>query len=169
MINTVQIQCPSELLISLQINSETFAETIKQQAAIALFKQGKISSGMAARWLEMPRVTFLMQAMAQGAELLENSQDDFARVNGKGNLIMSDIIIHTPIESQLKQEAETILKKLGLNPTEAIALFYQQICQQKQLPFAVKEPNQATQQAMRDADQGLTHKAKSIDDLFDGI
>ena len=79
MINTVQIQCPPELLISLQTNSETFAEIVKWQTAIALFKQGKISSGMAARWLEMPRVHFLMQAMAQGAELLENSQDDFSR------------------------------------------------------------------------------------------
>jgi hypothetical protein len=77
--NTVQIQCPTELLISLQINSERFAEIIKFQAAIALFKQGKISSGMAAHWLEMPRMNFLMQAMEAGAELLENSHDDFAR------------------------------------------------------------------------------------------
>lgn len=79
MINTIQIQCPPELLVSLQINSETFAEMIKLQTAIALFKQGKISSGMAARWLEIPRVSFLMQAMDAGAELLENSQDDFSR------------------------------------------------------------------------------------------
>lgn len=77
--NTVQIQCPTELLVSLQVNSEKFAEIIKLQTAIALFKQGKISSGMAARWLEMPRIIFLMQAMEAGAELLENSQDDFAR------------------------------------------------------------------------------------------
>lgn len=77
--NTVQIQCPTEILLSLQINSETFAQIIKLQTAIALFKQGKISSGMAARWLEMPRINFLMQAMEAGAELLENSQDDFAR------------------------------------------------------------------------------------------
>lgn len=79
MINTIQIQCPPELLVSLQINSETFAEMVKLQTAIALFKQGKISSGMAARWLGIPRVNFLMQAMEAGAELLENSQDDFAR------------------------------------------------------------------------------------------
>ncbi|MEY3788555.1 MAG: hypothetical protein RLZ75_2762 [Pseudomonadota bacterium] len=77
--NTVQIQCPTELLVSLQINSEAFAEIIKLQTAIALFKQGKISSGMAAKWLEIPRINFLMQAMEQGAELLENSHDDFAR------------------------------------------------------------------------------------------
>jgi predicted HTH domain antitoxin len=56
--NTVQIECPTELLLSLQINSEAFAEIIKLQTAIALFKQGKISSGMAAKWLEMPRISF---------------------------------------------------------------------------------------------------------------
>jgi hypothetical protein len=77
--NTVQIQCPTELLVSLQINSETFAEMLKLQTAIALFKQGRISSGMASRWLETSRVSFLMQAMEAGAELLENSQDDFER------------------------------------------------------------------------------------------
>jgi predicted HTH domain antitoxin len=76
--NTVQIQCPTELLVSLQINSETFAE-IKLQTAIALFKQGKISSGMAAKWLDIPRISFLMQAIDAGAELLENSEDDFLR------------------------------------------------------------------------------------------
>lgn len=77
--STVQIQCPPELLISLQINSEMFAEIIKFQAALALFKQGKISSGMAARWLEISRINFLMQAMDAGAQLLENSEDDFMR------------------------------------------------------------------------------------------
>lgn len=34
--------------IYFQINSETFAQMIKLQTATALFKQGKISSGMAA-------------------------------------------------------------------------------------------------------------------------
>lgn len=77
--NTLKIQCPSELLISLQINAEAFSELIKCQAAIALFKQGKISSGLAAKWLNMPRLAFLLQAMEYGAELLEDSEDDFNR------------------------------------------------------------------------------------------
>lgn len=77
--NMIHIQCPTELLVSLQINSETFADLIKFQTAIALFKQGRISSGMAARWLNVPRIIFLMQAMELGAEFLEDSQDDFDR------------------------------------------------------------------------------------------
>jgi predicted HTH domain antitoxin len=77
--NTLHIQCPNELLLSLQLNVESFAEIVKLQTAIALFKQGKISSGLATKWLNMPRVNFLMQAMETGAELLENSEDDFMR------------------------------------------------------------------------------------------
>ncbi len=77
--NMIHIQCPTELLVSLQVNSEIFADLIKFQTAIALFKQGRISSGMAARWLNVPRIIFLMQAMELGAELLEDSQDDFDR------------------------------------------------------------------------------------------
>jgi len=77
--NIIHIQCPTELLISLHLNSEKFAEVIKLHTAITLFKEGKISSGMAARWLEIPRIIFLFQAMETGAELLENSQDDFER------------------------------------------------------------------------------------------
>jgi hypothetical protein len=77
--NTLHIQCPNELLISLQLNVESFAEIVKLQTAIALFKQGKISSGLAAKWLNISRINFLMQAMEAGAELLENSEDDFIR------------------------------------------------------------------------------------------
>jgi predicted HTH domain antitoxin len=76
---TIHIQCPTELLKGLQVSAEAFAELIKLQAAIALFKQGQISSGMAAKWLNMPRVTFLMLAMEAGAELLENTTEDFER------------------------------------------------------------------------------------------
>lgn len=37
----------------------------------------------------------------------------------------------------LKKEAEEILQKLGLNPTEAINLFYTQIVLHKGIPFNI--------------------------------
>lgn len=77
--NQIQLDCPQELLLSLHMNAEDFAVLIKQQAAVTLFKEGKISSGMAARWLGMPRVTFLLKAMDSGAELLDDSEDDLRR------------------------------------------------------------------------------------------
>jgi predicted HTH domain antitoxin len=75
----MRIECPAELLLGLHVNIERLAEMVKLEAAVALFKQGKISSGMAAKWLDMPRAVFLVQAMEQGAALLEDSTDDFRR------------------------------------------------------------------------------------------
>ena len=47
---------------------------------MALFREGKLSSGMAARWLGIPRAYFLLKAMKEGgASLLENNEDDFDR------------------------------------------------------------------------------------------
>ncbi|MCP4371982.1 MAG: type II toxin-antitoxin system antitoxin, RelB/DinJ family, partial [Deltaproteobacteria bacterium] len=37
-------------------------------------------------------------------------------------------IIHARIEPRTKKKAEDVLKKLGMSPTEAIRIFYTQIC-----------------------------------------
>ncbi|MCX7086074.1 MAG: UPF0175 family protein [Methylococcales bacterium] len=76
---TVTIDCPPEILIGLHLNAEGFADYLKKQAAINLFKEGKLSSGTAASWLGMERVAFLHIAFAAGAILLEDTSDDFAR------------------------------------------------------------------------------------------
>lgn len=77
--NNITIDCPQELLIGLHVSAEQFAEMVKSEAAIALFKEGKISSGLAARWLGISRAVFLFKAMESGATLLEDSQDDYRR------------------------------------------------------------------------------------------
>jgi len=78
--STIEIQCPQEILPGLHLDAQQFAELVKEEAAIALFREGKLSSGMAASWLGMPRAHFLLKAMREGgANLLENNEDDFAR------------------------------------------------------------------------------------------
>jgi hypothetical protein len=47
----IEIDCPPELLLGLHLNAEGFADYLKRQAAISLFKEGKLSSGTAASWL----------------------------------------------------------------------------------------------------------------------
>jgi hypothetical protein len=76
---TVTIDCPPEILLSLHLNAEGFADYLKQQAAISLFKEGRLSSGTAAAWLGIDRVAFLRMAFAAGATLLDDTADDFAR------------------------------------------------------------------------------------------
>lgn len=75
----ITINCPPELLIGLHTDARNFGEWIKLQAAIALFREGKVSSGMAGNWLGMSRVDFLLKAMSVGASLLDDSEDDFRR------------------------------------------------------------------------------------------
>ena len=48
--NTIEIECPPEIQMGLHLDAQRFGELIKLQAAIALFKDSKLSSGMAARW-----------------------------------------------------------------------------------------------------------------------
>ena len=76
---TITIDCPPEILLSLHLNAERFADYIKEQAAINLYIEGKLSSGSAAVWLGISRVAFLRLAFDAGAFLLEDSVDDFAR------------------------------------------------------------------------------------------
>ncbi len=78
--STIEIDCPPEILMGLHLDAKQFGDLIKLQAATALFKEGKLSSGMAARWCGMPRVHFLMHAMqSAGATLLDDTEDDLAR------------------------------------------------------------------------------------------
>ena len=80
-----------------------------------------------------------------------------------------DATINTRIEPKLKADAEHILHAVGLSSAEAVRLFYKQICLHKGLPFDVSIPNATTQQAMKDARAGKTHRVKSVQDIFDNL
>lgn len=75
----ITIECPPEILIGLHMDADKFSEFMKLKTAIALFKEGKLSSGMASDWLGIPRVRFLILAMEDGAVLLEDTDEEFAR------------------------------------------------------------------------------------------
>lgn len=78
--NTIEITCPQEILLGLHLDAKQFADLVKEETAVALFREGRLSSGMAASWLGVPRAHFLLKAMQTGgASLLENNEDDFLR------------------------------------------------------------------------------------------
>jgi DNA-damage-inducible protein J len=77
--------------------------------------------------------------------------------------------INTRIEPKLKARAEAILHKVGLTSAEAVRLFYTQVCLNNGLPFDVKIPNKKTVNAMYEADKRKTHKASSVDELFEDL
>jgi DNA-damage-inducible protein J len=58
--------------------------------------------------------------------------------------------IRARVEPKLKAEAEGILNSLGVNPSDAIRMFYKQVVLRKGLPFEVVIPNAETRRAMED-------------------
>lgn len=79
-------------------------------------------------------------------------------------------VISARIDPELKKNTEKIFQELGLTTTQAITLFYKQVALQHGLPFAVKLPNEETQQALAEAK--ARYNLKSFDDadtLFDDL
>jgi DNA-damage-inducible protein J len=60
-------------------------------------------------------------------------------------------MIRARVEPALKRDAEAVLDKLGMSPTEAITLFYKQVTLYRGLPFPVRIPNAATRKALQEA------------------
>lgn len=60
------------------------------------------------------------------------------------------------IEPQLKEEASTLFRSLGLDLSTATGIFHRQALRCHGLPFEVKldEPNEITYKAMDDAENG---------------
>lgn len=76
-------------------------------------------------------------------------------------------MIRARTESNLKEEVENILEKLGLTSSEAINLFYRQVWLRKGLPFDVKIPNKVTLETFKKTDEGKElNSYKSIDELL---
>ena len=78
--------------------------------------------------------------------------------------------VRARVDPGLKERAEGVLAKLGLNTTTAITLFYRQIVSYRGLPFDVRIPNAATRRAMAHAREG-THlvRGESIDQLLGAL
>ena len=84
------------------------------------------------------------------------------------SFIMKSAAIHSRIDPQIKQKAETILNSLGVSPTEAIRMFYTQITLRNGLPFSVEIPNEETKMALKDSRSGHNlERFESVDDLLE--
>lgn len=74
--------------------------------------------------------------------------------------------VRARVEPTLKEEAEGVLSELGLNPTAAITLYYEQIVKRHAIPFELSLPNADTRRAMAAAEAGRVVRTKSVDDFF---
>lgn len=79
-------------------------------------------------------------------------------------------MVRARIKPDLKERAEGVLRDLGLNPTQAITLFYRQVELHQGLPFDVVVPTEQTQQTFADTDAGRNLiVCKNVDDMFDKL
>lgn len=88
-----------------------------------------------------------------------------------GYLKMSkSAMIRARIEPDVKEHAEAIFRKLGLNATDAITLFYKQVGLCNGLPFDVRIPNEETLKAFDDTEKGvgLTHY-ENAQEMYDDL
>jgi DNA-damage-inducible protein J len=79
--------------------------------------------------------------------------------------MLKTAMIHARVEPMLKQDAEIMLRSVGLNMSQAITLFLQQVKFQRGLPFDVKVPNEETQKIMQDVIKGYNIEDFSFDEL----
>jgi len=80
--SVISITGPQEILLGLRKVAEQFATQLKEQFAMALFRDGRLSSGMAASWLGVPRAHFLIKAMQGGRNHFGKHAERFPQRNG---------------------------------------------------------------------------------------
>ena len=61
--------------------------------------------------------------------------------------------IHARIDRETKKLSESILKSIGMTPSEAIRLFYRQIALRKEFPLELKVPNKFTTETLLKSDR----------------
>ena len=78
-----------------------------------------------------------------------------------------DAVVRARMENTLKTEVENILKKLGLNTTDAINIYFQQIKLHKGLPFKIEIPNETTKKAIENTKKNVdVVSCKNAEELF---
>ena len=79
---------------------------------------------------------------------------------------MKNAIVNARMEIELKSEVEAIFKQLGMNTTQAITMFFEQVRLHRAVPFQIKLPNIETINAMEDALNGRNMETVSMDELI---
>lgn len=78
--------------------------------------------------------------------------------------------VRARIEPALKEQAELVFQRLGLNATQAITFFYKQVELRNGLPFEVAIPSATTRRTFESTDAGRDLViCKDADDLFDKL
>ena len=78
----------------------------------------------------------------------------------------SDSVVRARIDSATKEKAAEALARMGLSVSDAIRLLLTRVAAEEAFPFAIKSPNAATREAMKELDEGKGKSFGSPDELF---
>lgn len=76
--------------------------------------------------------------------------------------------INSRIDAKLKYKANAILGEIGVEPSQAINMFYTQIIEQHGIPFEMKIPNNETISALNE-DLSKAKRYTNIDEMFSDL
>lgn len=72
-------------------------------------------------------------------------------------------MVHVRLDENLKAQATETLAAMGLTVSDAVRVFLTRVVADKELPFAIKAPNAATQAAMEEAREILANRRARFD------
>ncbi len=75
----IPIQCPDSVLISLKETPEKFAKQATKMLAIKLYEMGKLSSGRAAEFAGMSRISFLQSLCEFETPIFDLTKEELER------------------------------------------------------------------------------------------
>ena len=83
-------------------------------------------------------------------------------------------VINIRVNDEVKKEAETIFKSLGLNMSVTMNLFLKKCINENGIPFDLKIPNKETIEAMEETNKILNgdierKSYKNVDELFEDL
>jgi DNA-damage-inducible protein J len=84
----------------------------------------------------------------------------------------STTMVHVRVDENIKAQATETLNSMGLTVSDAIRVFLTRIVADKALPFALKAPNDASLEAIAEADQLIkSRRARfaTADELMNGL
>ena len=91
----------------------------------------------------------------------------------KGVDFMATSNINIRVDSKVKEEAEELFNKLGLNMSAAMNIFLRQSIRHRGIPFELRidEPNEISLAAMEDVDnnQNLSRSFDSLEALMEDL
>ena len=84
-----------------------------------------------------------------------------------GEIMSKTAMVRARVEPDLKDHAESVFHRLGLNATQAITMFYRQVELRKGLPFDVVVPTGTTRRTFEASEAGRDHVVcEDADDMF---